>query len=100
MGRTSKTSSLGGPDSWSDRTAASLSRATLADPVALRSEPELTWSGTLSDPAYETEFREHRFERELRIPLRWSAWSATLLYFLFGALDSDRSGRRANPSRA
>ncbi len=50
-------------------------------------EPELNRWGELCDPAMEQEFRADRFQRELKSPLRWSAWSVTLIYLAFGPID-------------
>lgn len=54
---------------------------------AIAPEPELTRLGELKDPALEQEFRDYRYDRELAGPLRWSAWSVTAIYFLFGPVD-------------
>ncbi len=53
----------------------------------LAPEPDLTRWGELSDPALESEFREERYERELRTAMRWSAWSVVGIYAAFGAVD-------------
>ncbi len=50
-------------------------------------EPELNRWGELCDPVMEQEFRADRFQRELKSPLRWSAWSVTLIYLAFGPID-------------
>lgn len=55
--------------------------------AALSQEPELTRWGELRDPVHEAEFRAYRFENELRRTLRWSAWSATAIYVVFGVVD-------------
>ena len=55
--------------------------------TTLAAEPELTRWGELRDPAIEEEFREHRYERDLKRSLRISAWSTTAIYALFGPVD-------------
>jgi class 3 adenylate cyclase len=50
-------------------------------------EPQLNRWGEFRDPTTEQEFIRDRYLRELRVPLRWSAWSVTLIYFAFGPID-------------
>ncbi len=50
-------------------------------------EPTLNVWGELADPALEREFVATRFERELKVPLRWSAWSVLVIYAVFAPVD-------------
>lgn len=53
----------------------------------LDTEPDVNRWGEFRDRATERAFIADRYRRELKVPLRWSAWSVTAIYAAFGLID-------------